>query len=147
MTWYNSGQVPIPATRVDPNGCTYLAFAFFSDSSYEYEGVYIDDLTVTASNLLYDETVLIDLAENDTRQVTFPTFTPDPAYDSIHYRSALSIMKILYQQTDCGSMTFLTNAPVYILETGVGYGTIQAAIELRYLVKPLLQQMVHIMRI
>jgi hypothetical protein len=128
-TWYNSGGIPILPTDVDSNGDCYIGFAFFSDYSWEYEGVYIDNVVVEGSPYLYDETVYIDLPALGTTQVTLPTFTPLTGFDSYVLDVCCEQPDDSVPANDCASLAFITNAPVYNARTGWGYTSIQAAID------------------
>ena len=129
MTWYAITGIPIYPTDVDANGYTHLGFAFFSESSVEYEGIYIDNVKAYGSPYLYDETLYVDLDAGATNQVTFPTFTPLAGYSTYTMNICCEHPEDNVPANDCGSLTFLNNAPVYIAETGFGYATIQEGID------------------
>ena len=129
MTWYNSGDVPIYSTDVDSNGDGYLAFMFLSDSSFEYEGAYIDNVEVTGSPYLYDETVYVSLAAGDETQVTFPEFEGVEGYDDYTIQICCESPEDSVPGNDCASLAFNNNAPIYNTRTGKGFATIQAGID------------------
>jgi PKD repeat protein len=126
--WLSAGGVPIFPWSVDGNGDCYIGFAFFSNSMWEYEGVYIDDVEAYGSPYLYDETVLIDLPAGADAQVEFPLFNGIPGYDDYVVEVCTEHPKDNNPMNDCASLAFNNNAPVYILENGLGFLTIQDAI-------------------
>jgi PKD repeat protein len=128
-TWM-TGTVPIPSSFVDTNGDCYIGFMFLSDSIINYEGVYIDHFSVVGSPYLYDETVYVTLAAGAETQVTFPTFTPQDGYTGYYDISiCCESPKDSVPGNDCETKTFTCNAPVWNERTGLGYATIQEAID------------------
>lgn len=127
--WMSASGVPIFPTDVDANGYCYLAFGFTSDSSFNYEGCYVDNVKVYGSPYLYDETVYVNLLAGANLQVEFPTFTPLEAYHDYTIDVCCEHPKDSVPADDCGSLAFNNNAPVYNTRTGYGYTTIQAAID------------------
>jgi hypothetical protein len=127
--WQTYSGIPISSGDVDANGDGYVAFMFLSDGSFEYEGAYIDDVEVVGSPYLYDETMYVAVARGET-QVTFPTFTPQAGYTGYYDLDVCcEDPKDAVPANDCGSMTFTCNAPVWNDGTGLGYATIQEAID------------------
>ena len=81
-TGYTGGFVhfslPLVTSEIDANGDTYIAFFFYSDSSVQYEGAYIDDVVVkTADGIVYDEWLYPDFTAGEVKQLTFPEFEPE----------------------------------------------------------------------
>ena len=71
-------SVPLFTSQIDPDGNTYVGFYFSSDSVVQYEGCYVDDVTVSKSGgVVYDEWIYEDLDMSQVKQVVFPSFTPE----------------------------------------------------------------------
>jgi hypothetical protein len=129
MSWLSATGVPIFSGDVDANGDGYLAFMFQSDSTVQYEGVYIDNVKVHGSPYLYDETVYVSLAPTATATVVFPEFEGIPGYNDYTMSICCEEPKDSVSGNDCVSLMFNNNAPVWNLRTGFGFATIQAAID------------------
>jgi PKD repeat protein len=124
--WHTISGLPLYQSAA---GDAYIGFFFTSDSIINGEGVYIDNVEVIKGGLIYDETMYTDVAAGLTETLVFPTFTP---IDGVDYYDIVSCTYHMYDEdgsNDCDGLTFATNAPVYILENGYGFNTIQAAID------------------
>jgi len=113
---------------IAPDGTTYICFMFSSDFIVDYEGAYVDNVKVYGGGVVYDETVNVDIPLGTPVDVEFPTFYPPDAAD---YILNVCTEHPVDENTanDCQDLSFTTNAPVYIKETGLGFAAIQPAID------------------
>lgn len=136
FTWFWLGATPpyggwytvsVPVTDIDANGNTHVGFLFESDGSVQYEGVYIDDVVVYGESI-FSEHQIVNVDAGETIEVEFGNFTP-PAKSFYELHACTQHYYDENPANDCDTLLFSTDAPVYILETGFGYNTIQAGID------------------
>ena len=126
--WEHFSQELYP-DYIAPDGTTYVCFLLWSDSSVQYEGVYIDNVRVYASGVVYDEYKEVDLNAGQIKQVEFPEFTPE---DCMYYNITVCTELPFDEESSnncAGPSTFYTGARVWNTRTGYGYDNIQDAID------------------
>ncbi len=128
----NSGGCTTISQDLNPSGIsaggtTYICFILNSDSIFNYEGAYVDNVKVYGGGIVYDKTVNVDIPVGSPVDVEFPEFNPPDAAD---YTLNVCTEYAVDENTanDCQDLAFTTDAPVYIKETGIGFTTIQPAI-------------------
>ena len=127
-------SVPLFADRIDPNGDTYIAIGFADYFGYGNwyldTGPYVDDIELwTTTTYLYDDYEHVSVDAGDTVEVEFAdTFNADGLGD-LDFTFCTEQPYDEVPANDCDGLTFHDNAPVYIVETGFGFTTIQDAID------------------
>ena len=126
---WNTIVQPLYDTHIASDGTTYVGFLFRASYS-GYEGAYVDDVKVySGGNSVYDETITVSVDALDNVDAIFPPFTPLPNKDYTAYMCTEQPYDEDFSNDCDGPLSFNTGAPVYILENGLGFPTIQDGID------------------
>ena len=130
-TWTSPGVsiITTSTSYVDTNGNTRFFFYFRDSPTYPSAdmGIFIDDFVVNA-NPIYTQDMTVTLNAGATQTLVFPAFTPPIAKTGYQFSACTEQCYDELLTNDCMGLTFATNAPVYILETGMGFTTISPAL-------------------